>query len=288
MPTLEKNALPSSDRVEQPCASQRRVDYDFRRCMKFALLPSWRRLAGRAGVCLLLGARGAWAQAPLPPPTPSAQVAPGPSESPTLPAPPGQGSGDTAAAASNSPEATPPAYTAPVYVPPVVSPYPPYGSGFAPYPNPTVDPRPRYLPYREGEPAPPGYEYEEEIRRGPVVGGFITLGVPYLLGLLIAAQEEYDNKKAFLVIPALGPWLTLLTRDSSCDPSLPISSCDEDSAARFALVLDGLLQTAGGVIAASGLFNKKKRYVRSDWRPQISLVPRPLASGMALTVSGSF
>ncbi len=126
------------------------------------------------------------------------------------------------------------------------------------------------------------------MRRAPVVGGLITLGVPYLLGLLIASQEGYNNKKGFLVIPGVGPWLTLLTRESSCDPNLAISTCNEDSNARFALVLDGLLQTTGGVLTAYGFLNTRKRYVRNDWAPQISLTPRWTGRGFDLSLASTF
>jgi len=105
---------------------------------------------------------------------------------------------------------------------------------------------------------------------------------------LIASQEGYNNKKGFLVIPGVGPWLTLITRESSCDPDLAISNCDEDSSARFALVLDGLLQTTGGVLATYGFLNTRKRYVREDWRPQVAITPRWVGRGVDLTLTSTF
>lgn len=207
-------------------------------------------------------------QAPLPPEATSAAPTPDSDSVPVYP-----------------PGSPPPAYPgAPVYPPPPAYPPPIYPApgGYPP------DPRPKYLPYREGEPAPQGYAFDEEVRRGPVIGGLITLGVPYLLGLLVASEESYNNKKGYLVVPGVGPWLTLLLRDSSCDPDLAISSCTEDSSARFVLVIDGLLQTAGGIFVAYGFTNTKKRYVREDWAPRVAVTPMLSADRVGVSVTGAF
>jgi hypothetical protein len=107
---------------------------------------------------------------------------------------------------------------------------------------------------------------------------------------LIASQEDYSNKKGFLFAPGIGPWLTLLTRSSTCDPSLPISDCSEDWNSRFALVLDGLLQTGGAILTAHGIFNTHKRYVRNDWAPSLAITPRLLGKspGLSLGVMSVF
>jgi hypothetical protein len=143
------------------------------------------------------------------------------------------------------------------------------------------------LPYRPGEAAPAGYIYDERARRGPIIGGLITFAVPYSLSLLVAAQDS-ANKKTWLLVPGFGPWLTLLARDSSCDPNLPIHDCTEDGATRMVLVIDGMLQTAGVIMAATGLLNPLKRFIRSDWAPQVSLRPRLVGKTPALSLSGTF
>ena len=179
------------------------------------------------------------------------------------------------------------------------------------YPQPgwaPTDPRPRYLPVVPNEAPPPGYVYEERVKRGPFIGGLITFGVPYSLGLLVISQDS-ENKKGLLGVPWFGPWLTLLARHSTCDQSLPISDCSEDFGARLLIVIDGILQTGGGIMAASALFNPQKRYARQDLAPQaqqpqqpqqpqqapqvspgpqVSLVPRFFGRAPGVTLFGAF
>ena len=241
---------------------------------------------------------------PVSPPTAMPQSAPhasGPAPAAPPPAP-GYGAPYAPAPGHGSPYSPAPGYgTAPYQTPPGYGPPHAPAPGYpVPYSAAPIDPRPRYLPYRVGEPAPPGYIFDEQVRRGPLIGGLITLGVPYLIGLLVASQENYSNKKGYLLVPVLGPWLTLITRDSSCDPTLPISDCIEDSASRFVLVLDGILQTGGAVLASSGIFNTRKRYMLkleegpassalpAAAPPSVTLLPRATKRGFGFDLLGHF
>lgn len=215
--------------------------------------------------------------APAPPPAEEPRA-----PSPAAPAPP-------APSPAAPPGATYP-YPSPGYVP-YPAPGQPPETAYPRYPaqgySPPFDPRPRFLPYRPGEPAPPGYRYDEQVRRGAVIGGAITGGVPYLLGLLVASSENFTNKRGFLVLPALGPWLTLLTRDSTCDAQLPISECTEDFSTRLVLTIDGLLQTGGAILIASGVLNPRKRYVLEGWGG-VTVSARVYPGGGGLGASGHF
>lgn len=265
-------------------------------------LISSRTCAGVLAACMVCGPATAWGQTQPPSaPTTSPEAAP---QAPSAPVPaPVYGTPHSPPPGQGVPYGPAPGYGSygSPYTPasgyPAPHPAAPYSA--APYPAAPVDPRPKYLPYREGEPPPPGYVFDEEMRRGPLIGGLITLGVPYLIGLLVASQENYSNKKGYLLIPAVGPWLTLLARDSSCDPTLPISDCVEDSASRFALVLSGILQTGGAVITASGIFNTRKRYMLkleegpppstpTVMPPQVSVLPRAMRQGFGFDVVGRF
>jgi hypothetical protein len=120
-----------------------------------------------------------------------------------------------------------------------------------------------------------------------VIAGAITAGVPYLLGLLVASSENFSNKRGFLVVPGVGPWLTLLTRDSTCDRDLPISECTEDFSTRLILTIDGMLQTGGALLVAYGVFNPKRRYVLENVGA-LRFSPRLYPGGVGLGASGKF
>src|SRR5207248_3193025 len=99
--------------------------------------------------------------------------------------------------------APPPGY--PVYA---ASPYAPPPPGYAYAPALRV---PDSVPY-EGGPIPAGYHVESRPRRGLLIGGAVILGVPYVLGLSIASGEDFPNRTGWLVVPGVGPWITLATR----------------------------------------------------------------------------
>jgi hypothetical protein len=150
---------------------------------------------------------------------------------------------------------------------------------------PEADPRPATLPFRPGRPAPQGYFLEEHVRRGPVIAGAIVLGVPYALGLSIAAGDNFSNQTGWLAVPALGPWITLATREN-CATSPDDGGCPSDSGVRTVLVLDALMQATGATLLIWGLSSPHKRYVRDD--VSLQLVPTQFRGGYGLGAVGTF
>ncbi len=73
------------------------------------------------------------------------------------------------------------------------------------------------MPYDPEKPIPPGYKVEERVRKGAVIAGAIVMGVPYAIGVNVAAASGFENKSYWLLIPGIGPFLTLSTRDDACD-----------------------------------------------------------------------
>jgi hypothetical protein len=136
------------------------------------------------------------------------------------------------------------------------------------------------LPYEEGDPIPPGYRLREQNRRGLIIAGSIVTGIPWMISLTAATGADFDNKSGFLVIPGIGPWLMLLAgggSDRDCG-SNEFSICEESRAGlRAALVLDGLVQSAGAAMFISGFAFPRKRLVRQD--VTVSLVPTTVAPG---------
>jgi hypothetical protein len=179
-------------------------------------------------------------------------------------------------------------------------PYPPPGPYPYPYPHqqpppPAPKPPPRELKYVEGESAPSGYRYDESARRGPIVAGALVAGIPYVIGLYVAAVAGFENSSGWLAVPVLGPWTMIATRDygDACD------SRDEENRPRdglrclgetwlvMLLVLDGMMQTGGAALITIGYAAPKKRWIRED-AASLQLSPMRVGSGYGLGLNGAF
>ncbi len=182
----------------------------------------------------------------------------------------------------------------PYAYPPQPQPYPyAYPPQPQPYPYwyaPVARPLPAEMPYDPEKPIPPGYELEERVRKGAVISGAIVLGVPYVLGLHIAAASGFENKSYWLVVPGLGPFLTLATRDDACerrdpqdDPDL---ECAGDVLISTVLVMDGLMQAAGGIVFAVGMTAKRQVLVRKQ--TSLRVIPMSIGRARGLGLVGSF
>jgi hypothetical protein len=148
---------------------------------------------------------------------------------------------------------------------------------------------PDSVPYNGG-PVPAGYHVEEHARRGLVIGGAVTLGVPWVLGLTIASGYDFSNHSGWLVVPALGPWLTIATRSTETDCSIYAQSvdCSQDNSVRTMLILDGLTQAAGTFMLIYGLASTKKVVVR-DFVGTLHFAPARMGKlGYGGVVSGEF
>src|SRR5262249_3684090 len=125
--------------------------------------------------------------------------------------------------------------------------------------------------YVEGRPIPPGYHVETRARRGLVVAGPIIFGIPYVFSASVAASSTFDPDR-WLYLPVVGPFADLGARGSRCTRStFPTPSgtsttevCSDDSAARFFLMLDGLMQTAGATMLILGLALPTTHVIRDD------------------------
>jgi hypothetical protein len=228
---------------------------------------------------LLLGPRVLLAQTPpAAPPPPAPQP---PQAGPQQPVPPDQ-----------APQAAPafPPQAAPTFG------YPPYPTaswqqpgiyGAQPAAPPLGQLPPRY-PYQEGQLIPPGYHLEERPRRGFVTAGYIVTGVPYAIGLLAAFSADFANHSGWLVVPFVGPWLTLGRRDNACigtpNDVQDDGECWKD-AVMAPLILDGIVQTVGGTFLLIGYLATKEWVVRDDLAYLV--VPSPIGSGYGLNFAGT-
>lgn len=244
------------------------------------------RVTPVASVFCLIIAAAAPAAAQIPPP-----AAPVPQAAPVAPAPVPQAA---PVAPAPVPQAAPPVAAPPpgyTYAPPppgyaYAYPAPP---GYVAYPSPRA---PESVPYNGG-PIPHGYHLEERPRRGLIIGGALTLGIPWMLGVTIASTDNFSNQSGWLVIPTIGPWITIATRKTDTDCSyLGVSSstvtCHEDNSMRTVLILDGLTQAAGTIMLIAGLSSTKKVIVR-DFMSNLHFTPAKMGKfGYGGMLSGQF
>jgi len=178
-----------------------------------------------------------------------------------------------------------------IAAPPVASPPPGYPIALPP---PSLPPAgyqaPLELPYTAGEPIPLGYRLVEEPRHGLVTAGWVLTGVTYGLGAAAALSANFDNASGFMLVPFVGPWLTLGRRDhADCSDSSGADDglrCVGDVFVILGIVADGLLQAGGAALLLSGYLAKRAKLVRADlaW----SVAPRQIGSGYGLAASGAF
>ncbi len=162
--------------------------------------------------------------------------------------------------------------------PAVPSSAPPIQMSSAPSATPEQTARPARLPYQEGVVPPEGYRIDEHMRKGLVLGGGVVFGAAYVLGIGLAVTSDWGNHGDLLVLPVLGPVLTLATR----------SKRDGDGAVVAGLCLDQIVQLAGATMMIVGITSTKKEFVRDDVA-RVSVGPaRVGATGYGAQLFGSF
>lgn len=162
---------------------------------------------------------------------------------------------------------------------------------------------PLVLPYHEGQPIPFGYRVVERSRRGLLVPGYVLSATGYGVGVFAAMASGFANESSWLVIPWVGPWLTLGFRDyedcgdhassegaqsSSADDgdNYDYAACVADDLVMSGLIVDGIVQATGGLLLLLGATLTKKQLVRSDYAWQV--VPLRVAGAYGLGLSGGF
>ncbi len=201
---------------------------------------------------------------------------------------------DTASAPPGSaPPPAPPSQAAP----PGSYPPPPPGYGYAPpppaygYPPYGYQRRPMDSMVYQGGPVPAGFHLEERPRKGLIISGALLTGIPWALGASIVSGSNFPNSSGWLVVPVLGPWITLAARhDSYCSYNSGTTCIDdgENSAVRTLLVLDGLMQTAGAVMFIVGVSSPVK-YVSRDFTGNLHFTPAPIGrQGYGGFLTGEF
>ena len=142
----------------------------------------------------------------------------------------------------------------------------------------------RRLRYRDGDDIPAGYRLEEKPRTGLVIAGVVMVLVPYSIVALSALAADFKNESTWLLLPVLGPWITLGTRDG-CKKGEGLT-CVADGFVSTGLVIDGILQATGAILFLVGYTNPKTELVRNDvgWRFR----PMTIGSGYGAGLISTF
>jgi hypothetical protein len=154
--------------------------------------------------------------------------------------------------------------------------------------------RPLVLPYSAGAPPPPGYHLEENPRKGLIVAGALTFGVPYLISLTIGGASRHEADR-WLLLPVVGPVGALAYGMRGCDRDVDALQCTGNILIVVGLAFDLAAQTAGAILLTMGFVFPKKQWV-NDYEvgrgatPAFTwtLAPRVDGAGrMGLTLSGT-
>jgi len=231
-----------------------------------------------------------WQQPPPPPPNAQQPPPPPPNWQQPPPPPPGAQQPPPPPGGTNLQPPPPPPGAQPY---PYQYPYPPpYAQPGQPYPPPYGYPpgaygpgwpqaeRPKELPFKEGEPIPPGYKPEEQMRRGLVISGAVIFGVFYFFTAMGGISNIDDSRAPYgaLLVPVVGPFIV------AGAGNFPSSG----SGVLFpggVFVLVGIFKAGGGAMLLAGIFAKKKVLVRQDVaqvvKPEVIVGPGSI--GMKVT-----
>ena len=145
--------------------------------------------------------------------------------------------------------------------------------------------------WHEGDPPPPGFHYEEQMRSGAVVAGSVMFGVPYLISAAVATGEVAHGipELASLYVPVVGPIITMILGASES----PANNCCVGGGwlgtarAYIGLALDAGLQIGGAALFLHGLLSKKTVIVPNGRIGNLHVAPMvsPRLAGVSLGFS---
>jgi hypothetical protein len=154
--------------------------------------------------------------------------------------------------------------------------------------------RPLVLPYSAGGPPPPGYHLEENPRKGLILAGALTFGVPYLISLTIGGASRSPADR-WLLLPVVGPVGSLTYGTRGCDEDNDPLRCTGNILIVVGLAFDLAAQMAGAILFTMGYVFPKRQWVndyevgrRTGAGFTWSVVPRVDGAGrVGLTFSGA-
>jgi hypothetical protein len=152
-------------------------------------------------------------------------------------------------------------------------------------PSPGLKPEsPAELPYKEGDPIPPGYRLVSESRSHEALEAYGAFALCYTPALIVAIVANFKRPLGYLAIPIVGPALMIPDLDwSGCRER---SDCSHSGEAALIFGLDAIGQAAAVAGALSAHLSKRSKLVRSDlaW----SVAPQRVGSGYGVAAVGMF
>ncbi len=178
-----------------------------------------------------------------------------------------------------APPAPPSVAPAPVYTPKPIFPAPLSQTTQSTYvPQSVALSGPNLIVPEEDTQAPPdGYSVSYRRRKGLLIAGPITLGVPYFYSALVASIGHDSGTSSVdpLIIPVVGPFIEMGNTNGSWTANLVLAA-------------DGAAQVAGAVMLYYGLTSKKRVFVRNDLLSNTMVLPTANPHGGGFALSGSF
>jgi len=110
--------------------------------------------------------------------------------------------------------------------------------------------------WEDGQPIPYGYHRETRARKGAIIGGALSFGIPYLYSALVAsvgsdlAGSNGRNAVGDLYLPVFGPFAQMTHSDSAT--------------LNFVMLLDGIAQSVGAGLFVYGMASPRPVLVRND------------------------
>jgi hypothetical protein len=104
---------------------------------------------------------------------------------------------------------------------------------------------------------------EENPRKGLILAGALTFGVPYLISLTVGGASSYQPDR-WLLVPVLGPVGPLTHGMRGCDRDTDPSRCTANILIVVGLAFDLAAQIAGATLFTMGYALPKKQWV-SDY-----------------------
>jgi hypothetical protein len=144
----------------------------------------------------------------------------------------------------------------------------------------------RRVRYREGVTPPDGYELRQRPIKGLVIGGGITLGVFYGMGVSDMDAVHEGGAAMWMFLPVLGPAVAAAhfahCANQAATPEEEYD-CDNSSTTAGAYAF---LQAVGAGLIAGGYLGRRKWWVRSDHA--IRLAPWQTRHAHGFSVEGRF
>jgi len=139
--------------------------------------------------------------------------------------------------------------------------------------------------WRNGDPVPPGWVKETQVRRGLIIGGAAMLGGAWVgssiaagLGSTISSNKVFTSDWSPLAIPVVGPFVAMTTLDS-------------EGVGTALLAMDGLVQVGGLVMIIVGATAKKttiRPLATTELKPTWEVTPVLSSRMSGMSLSGRF